>query len=102
MKKVYEILPDRDTETNLMYREWVVPSEFPIANNFVEKPIPLGIPMAKYDFRIESWVEDTFLSEKNKVDNLDKTIQDAEDRIHSLEDVILELVIMNAMTGGDI
>ena len=102
MKKVYEILSDRDTETSLMYREWMVPSEFPIANNFVEKPIPQGMPMAKYDFRIEAWVEDTFLSEKNKIENLDKTIQNTEDRINSLEDVILELVIMNAMTGGDI
>lgn len=94
---VYQIFEEKNHEGKY-YKEWELPLGFPIPHDFILIPPTEGLKNPKFDLSKQVWVE----SEEDLVSELIEENKVLNQRIHSLEDVVLELVIMNAMMGGDI
>ena len=95
--RVYQTF-DKKTHEGKYYKEWDLPDGFPIPQGYVFVPPTEGLRNPKFDLSKQVWVE----SEEDLVRELIEENQVLNQKIHSLEDVVLELVIMNAMMGGDI
>lgn len=93
----YQIFEEKNHEGKY-YKEWELPVGFPIPHDFILIPPTEGLKNPKFDLSKQVWVE----SEEDLVSELIEENKVLNQRIHSLEDVVLELVIMNAMIGGDI
>lgn len=95
--RVYQTF-DKKNHEGKYYKEWDLPDGFPIPQGYVFVPPTEGLRNPKFDLSKQVWVE----SEEDLVSELIEENKVLNQRIHSLEDVVLELVIMNAMMGGDI
>ncbi len=95
--RVYQTF-DKKNHEGKYYKEWDLPDGFPIPQGYVFVPPTEGLRNPKFDLSKQVWVE----SEEDLVRELIEGNQVLSQKINSLEDVILELVIMNVMKGGDI
>ena len=95
--RVYQTF-DKKNHEGKYYKEWDLPDGFPIPQGYVFVPPTEGLRNPKFDLSKQVWVE----SEEDLVRELIEGNKALNQKIHSLEDVVLELVIMNAMKGGDI
>lgn len=95
-KLIYEILMERDSETNLLYKIWRVPVGFPVTGNFVKIAPPAEIEYAKFDFMKNMWVEDIEFAERTKMEQLEQELMESNSRVDTLENVVLELLMMKA------
>lgn len=91
---IYEILMERNKETNLLYKEWTVPIDFPIPGNFVKTAPPSDMLYAKFDFMKNIWVEDTEFLERSKVEELELKLVEANERVDTLENALLDLLLI--------
>lgn len=93
---IYEILSERDSQTGLLYKIWWVDVDFPIPGNFTKIAPPKEAEKEKFDFMSNSWVEDTELIEKTKINNLELGLSESNRRVDVLENALLELLMMKA------
>ena len=90
--RVYQTF-DKKNHEGKYYKEWDLPDGFPIPQGYVFVPPTEGLRNPKFDLSKQVWVE----SEEDLVRELIEGNKALNQKIHSLEDVVLELVIMNAM-----
>ena len=94
---VYEVFEEKNHEGKY-YTKWELPVGFPIPHDFVLVPPSEDLKNPKFDRAKNIWVE----SEDDLVSDLVEENKVLTQRIHSLEDVVLELVITKTMEGVEI
>lgn len=91
---MYQVFENKNHEGNF-YKEWDLPAGFPIPHDFILIPPTEGLKNPKFDLSKQVWVE----SEEDLISDLVEENKILTQRIHSLEDAVLELMITKTTKG---